>query len=89
VIATQRVGELVVIFGHEIDIAFVLDRRGRRLQRLVEVGKRSIGRIAPCFVELCEAVASERVSTAERFEGAKSVKRRCAGSLKSNKPKAY
>jgi hypothetical protein len=52
---------------------------------LVRLG--AIGRIAPCFVELCEAVASERVSTAERFEGAKSVKRPCAGSLKATSPR--
>src|SRR5258708_36072081 len=38
-IATQRVGELVVIFGHEIDIALVLDRGDRRLQRVIELGK--------------------------------------------------
>src|SRR5207302_1062279 len=39
-IVPQGVGELVVIFGDQIDIAFVLDRRRRRFQRLVEVGER-------------------------------------------------
>src|ERR1700723_2910225 len=32
-------GELVVIFGHDVDIALVLERRLRRLQRLVEIRK--------------------------------------------------
>src|SRR5258708_34435406 len=39
-IVPERVGELVVISGDEIDIALVLDRRHRRLQRFVEVGER-------------------------------------------------
>src|SRR4051812_17476590 len=33
----QRLDELVVIFGHDVDIAFVLERRSRRFQRVVEI----------------------------------------------------
>src|SRR5258708_7319775 len=39
-ILTHESGELVVIFGDEIDIALVLDRRLRCLQRLIEIGER-------------------------------------------------
>src|ERR1700687_4288940 len=39
-IVAQRIGELVVILGDEIDIALVLDRGCRRLQRVVEFGER-------------------------------------------------
>jgi len=39
-VVAQRIGELVVIFGDQIDIALVLDRRLRRFQRVVEFGKR-------------------------------------------------
>src|SRR5712675_2153623 len=38
-IVTERVGELVVVFGDQIDIALVLDRGDRRLQRVIELGK--------------------------------------------------
>src|SRR6266436_3405036 len=39
-IVAERVGQLVVVLGDEIDIALVLDRRRRRLQRVVEIGQR-------------------------------------------------
>src|SRR6202790_431593 len=38
-VVAERVGELVVIFGDEIDVALVLDRRRRRFQGLVEIGE--------------------------------------------------
>jgi hypothetical protein len=38
-IVSERVGELVVVFGDQIDIALVLDRGDRRLQRVIELGK--------------------------------------------------
>src|SRR6266404_7980280 len=38
-IVTKRVGELVVVFGDQIDIALVLDRGDRRLQRVIELAK--------------------------------------------------
>jgi hypothetical protein len=37
-IVTERVGELVVVFGDQIDIALVPDRGDRRLQRVIELG---------------------------------------------------
>src|ERR1700733_15184225 len=39
-LTAERFGELVVIFADEVDIALVLDCRGRRLQRVIEVGER-------------------------------------------------
>jgi hypothetical protein len=38
-IVTERVGELVVVFGDQIDIALVLDRGDRRLQRICHRSK--------------------------------------------------
>src|SRR6202790_3973226 len=38
-VVAERVGELVVIFGDEIDVALVLDRRRRRFQGLVQIGE--------------------------------------------------
>jgi hypothetical protein len=43
-IVTERVGELVVIFGDQIDIALVLDRGDRRLQRVIELVNRLFSR---------------------------------------------
>ena len=38
--APQHIGELIVVFGDEFDIALILDRRRRGLQPVVEAGER-------------------------------------------------
>ena len=62
----QQIGELVVIFCDEIDIALVLDRRLRSLQRLVEVGESLLlvlGRYFLVGLDLCDLRLDHRCLT--------------------------
>ena len=62
----QQIGELVVIFCDEIDVALVLDRRLRSLQRLVEVGESLLlvlGRYFLVGLDLCDLRLDHRCLT--------------------------